>query len=127
MEERVVVTGLGPVCAVGVGKDEFWNGIVSGRSGVGKVTLVPEKEQSLAQSPHVQHRQIPLVMLVDLFNAAKPMSCLPAAVKLQLLHCVWQGLLLLELFLHVMTIQHGQVGHLIVTVMALLWAKVALS
>ncbi|MBX9770962.1 MAG: hypothetical protein K2X29_06305, partial [Candidatus Obscuribacterales bacterium] len=46
MEERVVVTGLGPVCAVGVGKDEFWNGIVSGRSGVGKVTLVPEKEQS---------------------------------------------------------------------------------
>lgn len=46
MDERVVVTGLGPVCAVGVGKDEFWNGIVSGRSGVRGVTLVPEAEQS---------------------------------------------------------------------------------
>lgn len=46
MDERVVVTGLGPICAVGVGKDEFWNGIVAGKSGVKKVTIVPDAEQS---------------------------------------------------------------------------------
>ena len=42
-KERVVVTGIGPVCAVGIGKDAFWDGIVNGRSGVKPVTRVPEK------------------------------------------------------------------------------------
>ncbi len=44
-KERVVVTGIGPVCAVGIGKDAFWDGIVNGRSGVKKVTRIPEKLQ----------------------------------------------------------------------------------
>ncbi len=33
-KERVVVTGIGPVCAVGIDEDAFWDGIVNGRSGV---------------------------------------------------------------------------------------------
>lgn len=44
-KERVVVTGIGPVCAVGIGKDAFWKGIVNGRSGVKTVTRIPEKLQ----------------------------------------------------------------------------------
>ncbi len=44
-KERVVVTGIGPVCAVGIGKDAFWDGIVNGRSGVKHVTRIPEKLQ----------------------------------------------------------------------------------
>lgn len=44
-KERVVVTGIGPVCAVGIGKDAFWDGIVNGRSGVKLVTRIPEKLQ----------------------------------------------------------------------------------
>jgi len=44
-KERVVVTGIGPVCAVGIGKDAFWDGIVNGRSGVKPVTRIPEKLQ----------------------------------------------------------------------------------
>ncbi|MCC7530212.1 MAG: beta-ketoacyl-ACP synthase II [Candidatus Melainabacteria bacterium] len=44
-KERVVVTGIGPVCAVGIGKDAFWEGIVNGRSGVKHVTRIPEKLQ----------------------------------------------------------------------------------
>ncbi len=35
---RVVVTGLGPVTPIGIGRDEFWSGVTSGRSGVGPVT-----------------------------------------------------------------------------------------
>ena len=35
---RVVVTGLGVVSSVGIGKDEFWKSIISGRSGISKVS-----------------------------------------------------------------------------------------
>jgi 3-oxoacyl-[acyl-carrier-protein] synthase II len=35
---RVVVTGLGVVCPVGVGVEESWKGLVEGRSGIGPIT-----------------------------------------------------------------------------------------
>jgi len=38
MTRRVVVTGIGLVSPVGVGTDATWDGIVSGRSGVGPIT-----------------------------------------------------------------------------------------
>jgi len=34
---RVVVTGLGVVSSVGIGKDEFWKSVTSGKSGISKV------------------------------------------------------------------------------------------
>ena len=37
MSERVVVTGIGPVTPVGIGVDEFWAGLTSGRNGVGPI------------------------------------------------------------------------------------------
>jgi 3-oxoacyl-[acyl-carrier-protein] synthase II len=39
MTRRVVVTGIGPVTPVGIGRESFWDSLVAGRSGVGKVTL----------------------------------------------------------------------------------------
>lgn len=33
-----VVTGVGPVSAIGCGRNEFWEALVSGRSGVGPIT-----------------------------------------------------------------------------------------
>lgn len=45
-KERVVVTGIGTVSSVGIGKNQFWDGIVNGRSGIRKVTVIPEKYQS---------------------------------------------------------------------------------
>ena len=46
MSRRVVVTGIGPISSVGVGIDEYWSGIVAGRSGIKRVTRVEEKMQS---------------------------------------------------------------------------------
>ena len=37
-EHRVVVTGLGVVTPVGVGCNDFWEGLKAGRSGIGRVT-----------------------------------------------------------------------------------------
>ncbi len=37
-KKSVVVTGLGVVSSVGIGKDEFWQSIINGRSGISKVT-----------------------------------------------------------------------------------------
>jgi len=36
--KRVVVTGLGVICPLGLGLSEMWEGLVSGRSGVGPIT-----------------------------------------------------------------------------------------
>ncbi|MGB9716357.1 MAG: beta-ketoacyl-[acyl-carrier-protein] synthase family protein [Thermodesulfovibrionales bacterium] len=41
---RVVVTGLGVVSSVGIGKDEFWKSIITGKSGISKVTSFDTKE-----------------------------------------------------------------------------------
>lgn len=46
LKERVVVTGIGVVSSVGIGKDEFWQGIVNGKSGVKPITRVPEEYRS---------------------------------------------------------------------------------
>ena len=44
MNKRVVVTGVGALTPVGVGKEDYWSGLMSGKSGVGPITLFdPEK------------------------------------------------------------------------------------
>ncbi|MDQ0202805.1 beta-ketoacyl-ACP synthase II [Pectinatus haikarae] len=38
MADRVVITGLGAVSPIGIGKNKFWEGLLSGKSGIGKIT-----------------------------------------------------------------------------------------
>jgi 3-oxoacyl-[acyl-carrier-protein] synthase II len=46
-KRRVVVTGIGVLSSVGVGIQDFWTGIKSGRSGIKRVTrIVPERQSS---------------------------------------------------------------------------------
>jgi 3-oxoacyl-[acyl-carrier-protein] synthase II len=39
MNKRIVITGIGAVTPVGTGKEAYWNGLVSGASGIGPITL----------------------------------------------------------------------------------------
>ena len=39
MTRRVVVTGVGLVCALGIGTEESWKNLLAGQSGVGPITL----------------------------------------------------------------------------------------
>jgi 3-oxoacyl-[acyl-carrier-protein] synthase II len=38
LTRRVVVTGVGLVCALGIGTEESWKNLVAGRSGIGRIT-----------------------------------------------------------------------------------------
>ncbi|MCX6355493.1 MAG: beta-ketoacyl-ACP synthase II [Candidatus Aureabacteria bacterium] len=38
MKKRVVITGLGPVSPIGIGKNAFWESLINGRSGITKIT-----------------------------------------------------------------------------------------
>ncbi len=38
MDKRIVITGLGAISPIGIGKDEFWEGLMEGRNGIGKIT-----------------------------------------------------------------------------------------
>jgi 3-oxoacyl-[acyl-carrier-protein] synthase II len=43
-KRKVVVTGLGVISSVGIGKDEFWRAIIDGKSGISEVTSFDTKE-----------------------------------------------------------------------------------
>ncbi|HEX6208308.1 MAG TPA: beta-ketoacyl-ACP synthase II [Actinomycetota bacterium] len=43
-ERKVVLTGIGPVTPVGTGREPFWDALVSGRSGIGEITLFDASE-----------------------------------------------------------------------------------
>ena len=38
MEKRVVITGLGAITPVGIGKENFYNALLAGQSGIGPIT-----------------------------------------------------------------------------------------
>jgi len=38
VKRRVVVTGLGAITPIGLNVEEFWNGLISGKNGVGLIT-----------------------------------------------------------------------------------------
>jgi 3-oxoacyl-[acyl-carrier-protein] synthase II len=37
--KRVVITGIGIVSPVGIGREAFWSDLTAGRSGIGPITL----------------------------------------------------------------------------------------
>jgi 3-oxoacyl-[acyl-carrier-protein] synthase II len=40
MNKRVVITGLGVISSVGIGKDEFWDALLQGKSGISPVSSI---------------------------------------------------------------------------------------
>jgi len=38
LKRRVVITGVGPITPIGIGKDEFWGNLIAGKSGIGLIT-----------------------------------------------------------------------------------------
>lgn len=41
---RAVITGLGPITCIGIGRDEFWRGILAQKSGISRITTFDTSE-----------------------------------------------------------------------------------
>jgi 3-oxoacyl-[acyl-carrier-protein] synthase II len=52
---RVVVTGLGPITPIGVGKEAFWQGIQSGKSAIGPVTRFDASPFNAKAAAEINH------------------------------------------------------------------------
>ena len=38
MKKRIVVTGVGPITPIGIGKDAFWEALLAGKNGIERIT-----------------------------------------------------------------------------------------
>ncbi len=38
MKRRVVITGMGAITSIGIGKDEFWSNVIKGKSGISEIS-----------------------------------------------------------------------------------------
>lgn len=46
MKNRVVITGLGAVTPIGIGKDAYWDSLIAGKTGIGPITRFDASEYS---------------------------------------------------------------------------------
>ncbi|MEN6413486.1 MAG: beta-ketoacyl-ACP synthase II [Veillonellales bacterium] len=46
MKKRVVITGLGAITPVGIGRNEFWQSLIAGKSGIGRTTRFDPSDYS---------------------------------------------------------------------------------
>ena len=54
MQRRVVVTGIGLVTSIGTGREQFWNNILAGRSGISPVELFDTSEYKVTQGGEIK-------------------------------------------------------------------------
>ncbi|MBT4292466.1 beta-ketoacyl-[acyl-carrier-protein] synthase II, partial [bacterium] len=66
---RVAITGVGLITAVGVGRDETWDGLINGRSGIGPITSFDTEGYRTTFGAEVKDFDPTTVM--DLKNARK--------------------------------------------------------
>ena len=55
MKRRVVVTGLGVVSSIGIGRDEFWKNLISGKSGISEVTTFDISNYDLKRGGEIKN------------------------------------------------------------------------
>ena len=55
MARRVVVTGVGLVSAVGIGREETWSCVLAGKSGAAPITLFDTKDFSVTFAAEVKN------------------------------------------------------------------------
>src|SRR5690348_17254600 len=55
MMRRVVITGMGTVCPLAIDLRAFWDGLLTGRSGIGYIELLDTKEFKVKIGGEVKH------------------------------------------------------------------------
>ena len=44
--KRVVITAIGAITPIGIGRDNFWNSLLEGKSGIGPITRFNAEKKS---------------------------------------------------------------------------------
>lgn len=55
MKRHVVVTGLGVVSSIGIGKDEFWKNLIAGKSGISDITTFDTSDYPVHKGGEVKN------------------------------------------------------------------------
>jgi 3-oxoacyl-[acyl-carrier-protein] synthase II len=55
MTKRVVITGIGVVSSIGIGKDEFWKALIAGKSGISEVEAFDTSEFSTHRGGEIKN------------------------------------------------------------------------
>lgn len=55
MKRRVVITGIGIISSLGLGREAFWNSLVQGRSGIGEVTAFDTSAHATHRGGEIKH------------------------------------------------------------------------
>ncbi len=75
MKRRVVVTGLGVVSSIGIGKDEFWKNLIAGKSGISDITTFDTSDYPVHKGGEVKNfdpaKFIPKSRLKDIGRASQ--------------------------------------------------------
>src|SRR5205823_11909207 len=57
MARRVVITGLGVVCPLATDLKSYWDGLIHGRSGIGRIELIDDSAFKVHIAGEVKHWQ----------------------------------------------------------------------
>jgi 3-oxoacyl-[acyl-carrier-protein] synthase II len=75
MKRRVVVTGLGVVSSIGIGKDEFWKNLIDGKSGISDITTFDTSDYPVHKGGEVKNfdssKFIPKNRIKDIARASQ--------------------------------------------------------
>ena len=55
MNKRVVITGLGVVSSIGMGKDEFWKNLIAGKSGISDIEMFDTSNYTLHKGGEIKN------------------------------------------------------------------------
>lgn len=83
---KVVVTGLGVVSSIGIGKDEFWNNLIKGKSGISKIESFDTFNYPTAYGGEIKDFQPEKFIKrhkIDLFGRASQLSIVASKLALQ--------------------------------------------
>ena len=75
MKRRVVVTGIGVVSSIGIGKDEFWKNLIAGKSGISDIELFDTSDYPVHKGGEVKNfdpsKFIPKNRIKDIARASQ--------------------------------------------------------
>ena len=87
MNGRVVITGIGAVTPIGIGRDAFWNALTKGISGIGQVSLFNVSGFRSQKAAEVRDKDLDCVKLPgrkESWSGSRSVSFAVAAAKLAL-------------------------------------------